>query len=370
MKRYSQQLCTKYHDPFEENSTRTQQHFARMWFDLLVDSPFVTDMLKGVSDPYSWTSGNGCGYELGYSRFSYTDQDEYTILRNASSQLYNIDEGVELGVIDRTALIGDVFPPIGEYSFDNPLEHVGLLQTIYIALVAADIVERVKHKNRPGGPVSITEDDGRQLLAMFKESFESIWTEGWDDDGGTAVQFVGFFDDTEVPGTIGAFLEGITTSSALLTGTSIIVTAVFSVVFLYRRNPIKSRTGIALIGVVLIILALLASVGLGILIGIKVNLTIAWTLPFISKHIICVTSMLLTHCLLAYLTNCCRFPQTVIGIGVENVSPRTWSHDKHPSQFAHDIYSSTMFLLQYRYTSFSCLCRSKTIFLRKASCAE
>lgn len=285
MKHYSEHLCTKYHTPYKEDGTFTQQHFARMWFDLLIDSPFVMDIMKGVSDPYLWTSGIGCGFDLGYSRFSYSGQDEDTILQNASGELYNIDEGAEIGVVDRTALIGDADPPVGEYSYENPLQHVGLLQTIYVTLVAANIAERVKHKNRPGGPLNITEDDARQVLASFKASFEGLWTEGWNDDDDGEVKFVGYFDDAEVPGTIGTFLSSVTMSSGLLTAVSILVIAVFSVLFLARRNPIESRVGITLIGVLLVILAFFASVGLGILIGIKVNLTIAWTLPFICKWV-------------------------------------------------------------------------------------
>lgn len=280
MQEYSQHVCTKYRTPFEEDGTRTQQHFARMWFDLLIDSPFVLEIKQGESDPYTWTNGVGCGYDLGYSRFSFTDQPEDVILQNASGELYNIDEGAEIGVIDRTALIGNTYPPVGEYSFDNPLRHVGLLQTFYATLVAADIAKRVQHENRPGGPLNITEDDAREVLGLFKESFESLWTKGWDDDDGE-VQFVGFFDDAEVPGTLGTFLNTVTLSSGLLTAVSIIIIAVCSIFFLARRNPVESRVGITLIGVLLVMLAFFAAVGLGVLVGVKVNLTIAWSLPFI-----------------------------------------------------------------------------------------
>lgn len=214
--------------PFEIDGTETRQHFARMWYDMVVDSPYVLDIKQGESDPYSWTSGLGCGYDLGYSRFSYTNQSEDSILRNTSTFLYNIDEGAEIGVVDRSSLIGDAYPTVGEYSLDNPLEHVGLLQTIYVTKVARGIVERVKHKNRPGGPLNITEEDATDVLALFKESFERQWTEGWNDDGSGEVQFVGFFDDAGVPGTVGTFLNSVTMSSGLLTAISILIIAVFS----------------------------------------------------------------------------------------------------------------------------------------------
>lgn len=281
MKEYSPHLCTNYSIPFEEDGTYTQQHFARMWYDLLIDSPFVLEITQGESDPYTWTVGAGCGYDLGYSRFSYTGQSEDTILTNASTDLYNIDEGAEIGAIDRSALIGDVYPPVGEYSLANPLEHVGLLQNFYATLTSAGIIERVQSENRPQGPLNITQDEAREILAQFKIQFETLWSQGWDDDDEGDVQFVGYFDDADVPGTMGRVLHDATMSSGLLTAISILVIAAFSVLFLASRNAVESRIGITLLGVILVMLAFFASVGLGVLVGIKINLTIAWTLPFV-----------------------------------------------------------------------------------------
>jgi len=253
-----------------------------MWYNLLIDSPFVLEITEGESDPYIWTSGAGCGYDLGYSRFSYTGQSEETILANASTDsLYNIDEGVEVGVIDRTALIGDVYPAVGEYSLDNPIQHVGLLQSFYAALTSEGIVERVQNENRPQGPLNITVEEAREILARFKIQFEKLWSEGWDNDNDGEIQFVGFFDDADVPGTMGLLLNDVTMSSGLLTAISILVIALFLGFFLASRNPVESRIGITLLGVILVMLAFFASVGLGILLGININLTIAWTLPFV-----------------------------------------------------------------------------------------
>lgn len=39
--------CTKYNEPFEEKGTYTQQYFARMWFDLLADSPSFLNLTQG-----------------------------------------------------------------------------------------------------------------------------------------------------------------------------------------------------------------------------------------------------------------------------------------------------------------------------------
>ena len=46
-------------------------------------------------------------------------------------------------------LIGDVTPKIGEYDIiDNPLQKVGVVQSIYFALVPEDIVKRVKVRHK------------------------------------------------------------------------------------------------------------------------------------------------------------------------------------------------------------------------------
>lgn len=39
--------CTKFNEPFEEEGTYTQQHFAKMWFDLLADSPSFLNLTQG-----------------------------------------------------------------------------------------------------------------------------------------------------------------------------------------------------------------------------------------------------------------------------------------------------------------------------------
>jgi predicted exporter len=62
---------------------------------------------------------------------------------------------------------------------------------------------------------------------------------------------------------------------------SILLIALFSVMILISPNWIESRVLITLVGVGLVLLAFFAAIGLAILIGIKVNVTIAWTLPFI-----------------------------------------------------------------------------------------
>jgi hypothetical protein len=192
----SQRWCTPFDEPSEEqgDQTRTVQHFARMWYDLLVDSPDFLGLTQGESDPYVWTLGQGCGYQLAGERFSYENQSESAILASASGQLYYIDEGQSVGAIDRNLLIGGADPPIAELSPDNPLKYVRVIQTFYPSLVPEDIVDRVQNCNRPRGSINITVEDAKEILFRYKEAFENSWTEGWDDEDSSEVKFVGFFD--------------------------------------------------------------------------------------------------------------------------------------------------------------------------------
>jgi hypothetical protein len=206
----SSMWCTQYSIPNTDNPGKrnyTKQHFARMFYDRLIDSGSFLGLTEGVDDPYSWTTGQGCGYDLQGERNSYTGMSDESILYNASRELYYIDEGETVGVISPTLLLGDVTPPIGKYSFENPLQEVGVMQTLYGALLPKDIVQRVRHCKRPDGPVDITIEDAEAILFDWKEAMENTWTEGWDDDNAGDVQFVSFFDDTAVVGTTGRMLE-------------------------------------------------------------------------------------------------------------------------------------------------------------------
>lgn len=191
----TQMWCTPYNMPFETSETRTQQHFARMWYDLLVDSPSFLNLVQGQSTPYTWTTGQGCGYHLGGSRVAYNDvvanstsglDDLYEATRG---ELYYVDEGESIGAIDKHLLIG------GSLSGDDGPGNT-VIQTIYPAAIPQDIVERVQNCNRPQGSIEISLKDAEEVLYRFKEKFEETWTKGWDDDSQGDVQFVGFFDGT------------------------------------------------------------------------------------------------------------------------------------------------------------------------------
>jgi hypothetical protein len=207
----SQFWCTQYSIPNTDNpgqGSYTKQHFARMFYDRLIDSGSFLGLTEGVDDPYGWTTGQACGYDLRGDRNSYTGMSDKSILYNASRELYYIDEGEAVGVISPALLIGDATPPVGEYSFENPLKEVGVMQTLYGALIPKNIVQRVRNCKRPDGPVDITEKEAETLLFDWKEAMENAWTQGWDDDDAGEVQFVGFFDDGGgVVGTTGRMLE-------------------------------------------------------------------------------------------------------------------------------------------------------------------
>lgn len=280
--RMTQYWCTPFNVPFEEDATFSKQHFARMWFDLLLDSDSFLGLTQGEDDPYSFTLGSGCGYSLGGERDPYTGKAEVDILGNASRELYFVDEGNSVGALDRHLLIGDVTPSVDDYSKENPLRKVGVIQSLFAALgTTAGIVQRVQNCNRPGGPVNITEDDAHDILKKIKIEFDDVWSKGWNDKNDGEVQFVSFSDDVGSVGTTGVFLQEITLSNGTLTAISILIIAAFSVFLMFSLDPVQSKVGVTLVGVALVLLSYFAALGFSICLGIKLNVATAWTLPFV-----------------------------------------------------------------------------------------
>jgi hypothetical protein len=186
--------CTQYNTPFEEDAELTQQHFARMWYQLLIDSSSFLGITQGESDPYTWTTGQGCPYELRGERPKYTNATEEEVLLVASTELYYIDEGESVGQIDRRLLIGGANPPVGDYNVENPLKSASSMQNIYISTSPEGIQNRVKNCNRPGGSIDLSYEGAEEVLLLFKEEFEEAWSAGWDNKNAGDVQFTGFFD--------------------------------------------------------------------------------------------------------------------------------------------------------------------------------
>eukprot|EP00934_Nitzschia_sp_Nitz4_P000903 Nitzschia sp. Nitz4//scaffold385_size13641//5741//8870//NITZ4_008972-RA/size13641-snap-gene-0.9-mRNA-1//-1//CDS//3329549950//903//frame0 len=252
-----------------------------MWYDLLIDSPSFLNIVQGESDPYVWTTGAGCGYNLAGQRYSYstsTSQDE--LMGNASGVLYYIDEGASVGPVDKNLLMGGRIPA-GETSASNPLQSVSVIQTIYPTAIPENIVKRVQNCNRPQGSIDITLEDAEEVLFLYKEKFEENWSRGWDDEDDGNISFVGFFDDSGALGTFGRMLKEITLSNGDLVVISIMIIAAFSVIFVVSPDMVESRILVTLLGVALVLMAFFAAVGFGLIVGIKINITIAWTLPFI-----------------------------------------------------------------------------------------
>jgi hypothetical protein len=232
-------------------------------------------------DPYSWTTGAGCGYSLGGSRFSYTGQNEEDILGNSSGIVYNIDEGVSLGPMDAHLLLGGVTPPVGDYSPEKPLKEVKVLQSLYAALLPRDIVERVQNCNRPGGQVVLTEDEAKDLLIAWKEAMEENWNKGWEDEDDGPVEFVSFFDDGGgAIGSTGRMLTEITLDNSTLTAISIVIISLFSAAFLFSTDLVESRVLVTLVGVGLVVLSFFSSLGFGLLTGIQINVVCMLSILF------------------------------------------------------------------------------------------
>lgn len=270
--------CTEYNVPFETDATYTKQHFARMWYDQMKDS--ILGVKQGEDSSYSFTLGVSCNdYVLGGERPSYTNASDATILNKASDNLYFFDEGLSLGTVDKNLLMGKTVPALSEQS---PLESVGVMQTLYIALSEmSNIVDRVKNCNRPGGPVEISERDAEKILGLFKEGFDETWSKGWDDESDGEVQFVSFFDDGGVGGTTSRFLNDITRDFSKLALVVIILLMAFSALSLISSDTVHSMVLLGITGTSLVIIAFFAGLGFALLCNIKMNIAMAWSLPFI-----------------------------------------------------------------------------------------
>lgn len=271
--------CTIHNEPRTEfgPASMNKLHFVKMWYNLLLDNNFL-GITQGEDDPYSWTNGNGCGYDLGGERYSYnqTDVTESDILKNSSRDLYFLDEGSSIGALDKSLLLGGANSDV-----NGTYESVTTFQNIYPMAIPENVIERVSHCNRPGGGIDITTDDAVEILESFKRQMVDIWSEGWDDSTDGNVQFTAFFDSVGTAGTFNFTLREISDDSSFLTFISILIIAGISMAFLFNCNMVKSRMGVTLVGVILVVLSFVGSLGFAVLVGLKINLNMAWTLPFI-----------------------------------------------------------------------------------------
>ena len=250
--------CTDHNKPLTAAgpASMNKLHFVKMWYNLLLDNNFL-GITQGEDDPYSWTNGNGCGYDLGGERYSYnqTEITESDILQNSSGDLYFLDEGSSIGALDKSLLIGGVKEANGVY------ESVTTFQNIYPMAIPENVIKRVSNCNRPGGGIEITTDDAVEILESFKRKMVDIWSEGWDNDEDGNVQFTAFFDSVGTAGTFNFTLREISDDSSFLTFVSILIIAVISMTFLFNFNLVKSRMGVTLVGVILVVLSFVGSLG-------------------------------------------------------------------------------------------------------------
>lgn len=229
-----------------------------MWYDLLIASEGFLNIVEGVSDPYTYTIGEGCGYSLSGQRASYTGKTEDEILLAASRDIYYIDEGSSLGALDKSLLIGGA---TGGGTSNDPYESISSIQNVYLALNPSGIVERVKNCNRPGGTLNITEAEATEILRKFKAEMVDVWSKGWDDSSDGEVQFTAFFDSVGGSGTFNTVLADISDDSGRLTVISVVIIAIMSMIFLFNCDLVESRMGITFVGVVIVILSFVASLG-------------------------------------------------------------------------------------------------------------
>jgi Patched family len=202
-------------------------------------------------------------------------------LQQGSGQLYFLDEGVNVGVIPQDLVLGGMTPAVEAYSQKTTLDRVSVIQMLFPSLTAKELPQRVSSCNRPGGKLNITEQDAKEVLKRWKEAMEEAWNKGWDDESDGEVQFVSVYDETSVVGTTGRLLDEITLQSGRIMIISMAVLVILSTLFFFNFDLLESRLVLSLVGVALIVLSFLAATGFTILVGIRIDVKVAWTLPFV-----------------------------------------------------------------------------------------
>jgi hypothetical protein len=67
-------------------------------------------------------------------------------------------------------------------------------QAIYYFLTQEKIKSRLSSGARPGGDVTVSTNDAKEILYRFKKKFEETYSAGWDNDKNGDVQFTAFTD--------------------------------------------------------------------------------------------------------------------------------------------------------------------------------
>mmetsp|Transcript_43275 Transcript_43275/g.101796 ORF Transcript_43275/g.101796 Transcript_43275/m.101796 type:complete len:1177 (+) Transcript_43275:59-3589(+) len=204
---------------------------------------------------------------------------EEEVLAAASGDCYMFDGGALLPPVQPLLVFGN--PQPADFNATNPLTHVVATQDVYGFLTPKTILPKMKLEKRPGGPVNVTMDQAEKALEEMKEQWENVMSAGWDDPSSGEVSTTAFTDDSGATGTFGRTLPIIAEEAVPLAFVYSGVTVVFSMLVFLHYQCALSRALLLAVGAIYAILGCYGALGLIAWSGLKVDVSIMWSIPFL-----------------------------------------------------------------------------------------
>jgi len=201
------------------------------------------------------------------------------VLATASAPCYGWDNGALLPAIQPLLIYGSPTP--SDYSEENHLTSLDAVQHYHTMHVPEGFMNKLRSSNRPDGAIDLSYDDAVEVLERMKERFEDVMTAGWNDRNAGHVEHTLFADDAGTVGTFGRSLPELAEEAVPLALLYSLVTVAFSALMFFRIRCSTSKAGMAAIGSLLAALGCYGGLGLGIVLGLKVDVVNLWTIPFL-----------------------------------------------------------------------------------------
>jgi hypothetical protein len=206
--------------------------------------------------------------------------NETAVLAAASSTCYAWDGGAAIPANLNVLLYGRASPT--DFNASKPLVSVQALQQLYSFLVPEGLQARLARRPvEHGGPLSLTLDQAKKVLAAYKQAFEDNFSANWQDSSNGKLQHTAFADDAGARGSFGRTLTEMTTNSLPLIAIYGGLTVLLSACFFVSIDCVASRAGLVALGSAFALLGCFAALGLSAMLGINLNVVHFWIMPFI-----------------------------------------------------------------------------------------
>merc|ERR1712054_263213 len=199
------------------------------------------------------------------------------VLAAASGTCFAWDGGQAMPPNLNTLLYGKPSPSDYSSSTSKSLTSVDALQHVYRLVVPGDLQSRLSAKRN----LNITIDQAKEILQMYKKSFEDAFSAGWNNPTSGDLENTAFFDDAGSDGTFARTLSELTTDSVPLIVIYGGLTVLLSALFFVSCDCVASQVVLVMLGSLFAILGCVAALALSALCGISLNVVHFWTMPFI-----------------------------------------------------------------------------------------